>query len=344
MEKVTGKDLFLNPEWMPWEVTEQTLAFRHLTAERVRSAAFLDSRSAKSGDQMVKLPLAQLRTVSFNLHKPRPISHIFHLSHVGSTFIGRLLADVEKLTVLREPQVLRGLTQLFYRQRFGQISIAREELEAITGKIASLLGRSASGHVAIKHTSSNLSLAPLLSIDFAPNGALAIYTSLVDFLAHSMVSDGLKSDSVSNAERRLVQLNELLYLDQLRLPGLSYAQVVAVNWLIECQRLHMLNQAFPSVKLMDFDRTASEPELLVETLAAALPVIDKTAKKKLLKSEAWGKSAKSGKDFTYEDRAKKLAESKRKHAEEIKSALIWARSLAERNPTLGAVLPAIGEL
>lgn len=344
MEKISAKDLFTKPEWMPWEVTEQTLSFRQLSEERVRSAAFLDSRGAKSGDQLIKMPLTQLRSVSFSLHKPRPISHIFHLSHVGSTFIGRLLADVEKLTVLREPQVLRGLTQLFYRQRFGQISIAREELEAITGKIASLLGRSASGRVAIKHTSSNLSLAPLLSIDFAPNGALAIYTSLADFLAHSMVSDGLKSDSISNAERRLVQLNELLYLDQLRLPGLSYAQVVAVNWLIECQRLHMLHQAYPAVKLMDFDRTASQPELLVETLAAALPVIDKSAQKKLLKSEAWGKSAKSGKDFTYEDRAKKLAESKRKHTEDIKSALIWARSLAERNPTLAAVLPAIGEI
>jgi len=90
MEKVTGKDLFMNPEWMPWEVTEQTLTFRHLTAERVRSAAFLDSRSAKSGDQMIKLPLAQLRTVSFNLHKPRPISHIFHLSHVGEWRAGYL--------------------------------------------------------------------------------------------------------------------------------------------------------------------------------------------------------------------------------------------------------------
>jgi hypothetical protein len=333
VEKISAKDLFTKPEWMPWEVTEQTLSFRQLSEERVRSAAFLDSRGAKSGDQLIKMPLAQLRSISFNLHKPRPISHIFHLSHVGSTFIGRLLADVEKLTVLREPQVLRGLTQLFYRQRFGQISIAREELEAITGKIASLLGRSTSGRVAIKHTSSNLSLAPLLSIDFAPNGALAIYTSLADFLAHSMVSDGLKSDSISNAERRLVQLNELLYLDQLRLPGLSYAQVVAVNWLID-----------PAVKLMDFDRTASQPELLVETLAAALPVIDKSAQKKLLKSEAWGKSAKSGKDFTYEDRAKKLAESKRKYTEDIKSALIWARSLAERNPTLAAVLPAIGEI
>jgi hypothetical protein len=159
-----------------------------------------------------------------------------------------------------------------------------------------------------------------------------------------MVSDGLKSDSISNGERRLMQLNQLLYLDQLSLSGLNYAQVVAVNWLIECHRLHMLHQVFPSVKLMDFDRTASQPELLVETLAGALPAIDNAAKEKLLKSDAWGKSAKSGKDFTYQDRANKLLESKKQHGTVIQSALTWARSLASRNPSLATILPAIGEL
>ena len=344
MENPSIKDLLTNPEWMPWEVTEQFLAFRRMSIDRVHAAAFLDQRSAKADDVVARIALAKLRSISGDVHEARPISHIFHLSHVGSTFIGRLLADVPALTVLREPAVLRNLTQFFYRQRFGQLAIAREELEAITGKIVALLGRSSNGRVAIKHTSSNLALAPLLAADFPDNGALAIYTSLADFLAHAMVSDGLKSDSISNGERRLVQLNQLLYLDQLSLSGLNYAQVVAVNWLIECHRLHMLHQAFPSVKLMDFDRTASQPELLVETLAGALPAIDNVAKENLLKSEAWGKSAKSGKDFTYEDRAKKLAESKHKHADEIKSVLIWARSLAERNPTFAAVLPAIGEL
>lgn len=344
MEKLSANDLFANPDWMPWDLSEQALAFRKLTPDRVRTAAFLDQRSAKADDAVVRIPLAQLRALSVNVHQPRPISHIFHLSHVGSTFIGRLLADVPALTVLREPAVLRNLTQFFYRQRFGQLAIAREELEAITGKVVALLGRSSSGRVAIKHTSSNLALAPLLAADFPGNGALAIYTSLADFLAHAMVSDGLKSDSISNGERRLMQLNQLLYLDQLRLSGLNYAQVVTVNWLIECHRLHMLHQAFPSVKLMDFDRTASQPELLVETLAGALPAIDNVAKEKLLKSDAWGKSAKSGKDFTYQDRANKLLESKKQHGTVIQSALTWARSLASRNPSLATILPAIGDL
>jgi hypothetical protein len=343
MENTSAKDFLTNPDWMPWEVTEQWLSFRHMTAERVRSAAFLDGRSAQNGDQVIKLSLSQLRTLKINLHQPQPVVHIFHLSHVGSTFIGRLLADVDELVVLREPQVLRGLVQLLYRQRFGQISIAREELEMIIGKVVALLGRTANGRVAIKHTSSNLSLAPLLSNDFAPNGSLAIYTSLEDFLAHSMVSDGLKSDSISNGERRLMQLNELLYLDQLRLSGLSFAQIVAVNWLIECHRMMSLQQAFPAVKLIDFDRTASQPELLVDALTAALPVIDDGAKQKLLKSEAWGKSAKSGKDFTYADRANKLADSKSKHGDQIQSALKWARTLVLRNPALAAVLPLIAK-
>ena len=341
MEQLSAKDLFTNPEWMPWEVTEESLSFRHMTAERVRSAAFLDGRSAQNGDQVIKLPLSQLRTFKINQQQPGPVAHIFHLSHIGSTFIGRLLADVDQLVVLREPQVLSGLVQLLYRQRFGQISIAPEELETIAGKVVALLGRTANGRVAIKHTSSNLSLAPLLSNDVAPNGSLAIYTSLEDFLAHAMVSDGLKSDSISNGERRLMQLNELLYLDQLRLSSLGFAQIVAIKWLIECHRMMGLQQAFPAVKLIDFDRTASQPELLVDALAAALPMIDDGAKEKLLKSEAWEKSAKSGKDFTYADRANKLADSKNNHGDQIQAAIKWARMLALRNPTLAAVLPLI---
>jgi hypothetical protein len=52
----------------------------------------------------------------------------------------------------------------------------------------------------------------------------------------------------------------------------------------------------------------------------------------------WGNSAKSGKDFTYADRASKLADSKRNHGDQIQATLKWARTLVLRNPSLSAVL------
>ena len=89
------------------EPRADAVQFVRLTAADYAAASFLDGRMLAPGTPTAAVPWAEVRpaaaTLSVRCH------FIFHVSHVGSTLLSRLVGQHPALFSLREPAVLRFL-------------------------------------------------------------------------------------------------------------------------------------------------------------------------------------------------------------------------------------------
>lgn len=79
-----------------------------MTPEAYRSASFLDDRMLQPGLDARLVPVGYLVEASGAV--PREDARwIFHIGHVGSTLVGRLLGELGRVLSVREPRALRDL-------------------------------------------------------------------------------------------------------------------------------------------------------------------------------------------------------------------------------------------
>src|SRR6476469_4851312 len=79
-----------------------------MDAEAYRDASFLDDRLLSQNRESRLCGLDALVAASEGISGPAT-GWIFHLGHVGSTLVSRLLGEMEAVLALREPRALRDL-------------------------------------------------------------------------------------------------------------------------------------------------------------------------------------------------------------------------------------------
>src|SRR5436190_14302883 len=79
-----------------------------MDAAAYRDASFLDDRLLSQNQESRLCSLDELIEASEVISGP-PTGWIFHLGHVGSTLVSRLLGEMEAVLGLREPRALRDL-------------------------------------------------------------------------------------------------------------------------------------------------------------------------------------------------------------------------------------------
>ena len=82
-----------------------------MDAEAYRSASFLDDRMLQEQRQAHVVPWETVRGAVAAVAR-RDARWIFHIGHVGSTLIARLLGELEGVLSVREPRVLRDVAML----------------------------------------------------------------------------------------------------------------------------------------------------------------------------------------------------------------------------------------
>ena len=96
----------------------------HLTEGDYRKASFLDQRIITPQLQRQLVPWSELSAVDM-LQTAKP-QYIFHIGHVGSTLLSRLLGEIDEILALREPQLLRTLCEISQiRDEPGKSMVAR---------------------------------------------------------------------------------------------------------------------------------------------------------------------------------------------------------------------------
>lgn len=241
------------------DLRDDRVQFLRLTAADYAAASFLDSRVAVAGAAEEWLPWAAVRGAAAGL---TPRCHfIFHISHVGSTLLSRLLGHHPGLFSLREPAILRTLAD-------AHLALGRPECPWNSGEFTerlrvflSLWSRTYEPRqtAVLKATSTVAELSGPLMACVPESRAVCMFVPPPTFL--KALLDGAMGDITGAAAKRLFRLHRRLGAAVWRLADLSPGECVAMSWLCEMLALSETASRFPGrIQWVDFDRFLQAPE------------------------------------------------------------------------------------
>src|SRR6059058_3498168 len=212
--------------------------------ETYRAASFLDDRLLQQplDAQVVPWPDVENAMSGALRHDAR---WIFHIGHVGSTLVSRLLGEIEGVLAIREPRLLRDLALSLPEVRHRYIA-----------PVARLMSRTfAAGEVAcVKATSFASEMAP----ELVPPGerAMFMYATPTNYVASILAGENSLQELRLLAGSRAKRLNSR----DIYLPTQNDADLAAAAWACEMTALEVSAEAMEDrrVDWADFDRMLAD--------------------------------------------------------------------------------------
>ena len=302
-----------------------TVRFVRMTAEDYRRESFLDDRLFQSPRIFHALPW---EASTAELGDARAETRwIFHIGHVGSTLISRLLGELPGVLSVREPRILRDLAG------------ASIDANRYYPTVRQLLSRTfADDETAlVKATSFASEIAAQL---VGRNGhALFVYATPAAFLGTCLAGENTMKEVAALAPSRLQRMASRVTLG--KVPDRPACQVAAA-WACEMTALETAAETLgaDAVHWLDFDAfLAAVPEAL--TSAASFLGIDAPADRiqAIADGPLMGRYSKAL-DYEYSPglRAELIAAASAAHADDISGALAMLHSAAQDSPLLRRAL------
>jgi hypothetical protein len=222
-----------------------------MTPEAYRAASFLDDRMLQAPVVAVTRPFADI-AAAIPAEARRDARWIFHIGHVGSTLVARLLGELDGVLAVREPRILRDLA----------LSDRREEF---VPAVRHLLSRTfAPGEFALVKATSFVSE---IAAELVPPGehALFLYAQPRNYIASILAGENSLRELAALADSRARRMAG-------RVPGLSGtspAQLAAAAWACEMTALEAAADAMTdrSVRWGNFDAMLENMESVLAELA-----------------------------------------------------------------------------
>jgi hypothetical protein len=330
----SAQELASTPSWYPHQlnVADERVLLVKRSEEDFRAASFLDDRSLKPGETREIVPWGDLAAAMAPATR-RDVQYIFHIGHVGSTLISRLLGELPEVLSLREPLLLRVFAEMS-RQQSGW-------MEARLDTLIALLSRTfrPDQRVIVKATSFVSEIAPAL----VPPGsrALLLYTSAPTYLANILAGEASRQETHALAGQRLQRLDQRLGDGGWKLELTGEAEKTALAWACEMTALAEAERRLPAGTLwMDFDAFLAEPARSLAGIAAFFGhQIDAATAERLTAGPLMSRYSKALEfEYTPQLRAEVLAESRSHNRSAIAAALRWLEEAARRHPPLAECL------
>jgi hypothetical protein len=292
--------------------------------ESYRAASFLDDRLLQMpvGAQIVPWPLIESALTDDMRSDAR---WIFHIGHVGSTLVSRLLGEIGNVLAIREPRLLRDLA-------LTPSDIRNPYVEPVPR----LLSRTfADPEVAcVKTTSFASEIAPLL---VPPRErALFMYTSPRNYVASILAGENSVQELRLLAGSRAQRLNGRgIYI-----PAQNDAGLAAIAWATEMTTLETSAEAMGDRQIAwgDFDAMLGDMERELGRIAqffgfetsniasiAAGPIMSRYSKAMEY-------------DYSTNLRRELIAEASERYASDIDTALAMLQSAADKSSLLERAL------
>lgn len=332
--------LSTSPEWYPLALNPATdrVLFVPLTENEYRSASFLDSR--------LRIPESTGCWLDWNaithagLIPQRSCHFIFHISHVGSTLLARLMGECPLLFSVREPAILRLFAE---RHPVVGVDAALWELQVYRERLALFLRLWSrtfhpSATAVIKATSYVSEIACELIQSVGHSQIILMTVTPLVFLKTMLT--GAMSDIDQQTESRLTRLCRRLRATPWRKQDLSPGERVAMSWLCEMLALKDVADRYSGrTHWVDFDQLLASP---VDELARAFQhfrlEVDQEFLEDLVSGPILSRYAKAPEHaFDAGTRSLLLEQAERTQLPEIRKGLEWLRS-ATRFPLVHQVL------
>ena len=299
-----------------------------LTAEDYRHASFLDDRILQGGHRNHLVNWAEIE-------RGRPdgarsdARWIFHIGHVGSTLVSRLLGELGGVLAVREPRALRDLTffprdvrdlfvptaRALMSRTFTKDGAAVVKATSMVSEIAAeLVGEN--GRALFLHASADTYMRTILAGDSSP----AEFQTLSHFYR-------------ARAARAGIELGD---------PFTSQAKVAALVWACEMTALESAADELPggAVAWADFDEFLDGPAAQLQAVCQFFELRNETGEvARIAEGPLMNRYSKALEyEFGPETRQRQLADAGEIHSKEIASALAMLSQAAEKAPLLARAL------
>jgi hypothetical protein len=315
-----------SPRRLPFALdpTADLAAFVALSEAQYREASFLDDRILPLTGAPQWTAWSEVEGAAEGL--TGGCDFIFHVGHVGSTLLARLLGRSERVFCLREPAILRAL--------------ARLDDEALRARcappIVRLLGRvwRPGERALVKATSFVGEIAPALAVAAGDARAILMFAAPQIYIA------GILAGEASRREMNILAAARLARLDRRAGGGWSIGDLgegerAAMSWACEFMALaEFAARAARPVLWIDFDSFLVDPgrglaralvHLHGEAPAAAIEAI--------LSGDELSRYAKAPEHpFDAHLRRRVIAQAQTEHREEIERGLAWLNALGAAWP------------
>ena len=234
-----------SPAWYPLEAVGDAVQLLRLAASDYAAASFLDQRLLQGGYPRARVAPALLAVAAAALAPCR--HYLFHIGHVGSTLLSRLIGAHAGCFALREPALLRALAAA---------PAAAPPLEVVLA----LLGRAwRPGQVAVvKATSFVSEIADAILTSSGAPRALFVYAAPLAYVRGILAGANSRAETRALAPARLQRLVRRLHGAQC--DPRSEGELVAMSWLCEMLTLEQAASRHPEgILWVDFDRFLASP-------------------------------------------------------------------------------------
>lgn len=310
-----------------------------MSEQDYNDASFLDNRLLQQQRPMQWVDWSALSQVDEQL--PNDAQFVFHIGHVGSTLISRLLGEAGDTLSVREPQILRQLS----------------EMKLLDGKPHSQWAPGETG----ERLSSALRW---LSRSFAPGQrSLVKATSFVSEIAGDILSDERKAvfltlrperyiqtilagensrlELAALSSGRLQRLHTRLDREAIRLWELDEAKRAAMAWATEMTALERASGQ--NVFWVDFDEFLQGPAQQLARLAQFLAIdLSPDQAEQLVAGpimQQYSKAPEHG--YSTQLREEVLARAANERRDEIAAAIAWLDALAREHAPVGQAMERV---
>ena len=259
-----AESLGRSPELFPYllDVGKDTLSLIRLTQSDYQKASFLDGRIVTPRTIGRTLPWRQVAASIEAAKLAERCGFIFHIGHVGSTLVSRLLGAHRGVFAVREPQVLRLFAQFLSEPQIQERVWSDGDFEQRLGGCLKLLSRTfeADQIAIVKATSFVSELAATLLAGPSQPRALMMFASAESYIATILGGPNSRQEAKALTPSRLRRLNRRVGREAWRLASLGEGEALALGWACEMSALaEAAHAAGDRVFRLDFDSFLDDP-------------------------------------------------------------------------------------
>jgi hypothetical protein len=299
-------------------------------------ASFLDERLLVGGVQDVWTSWSDVRSIAVNLTGESDF--IFHMGHVGSTLLSRLLGDHDQIFAVREPAVLRSLAT--------RDQTTPAQLNAHLACVLKLFARvyRSDQRSLVKATSFVSELGPSIMQNVPSARAILMFASpqvyISTILSGAASRGGLRSAAVQRLARLGSRFGDVRRYAALQTEG----ELAALGWMCEVVALAEIATQFRErILWLDFDDFLARPAAGLSTVLERLNAdASRSALDAMLASPHWSRYSKAPEHAYGADlRQEILARGRQLHRVEVTRGLNWINRLATAQPTAAEAIRLI---
>lgn len=318
--------LLADPDFLPFDIDLEggRALFVRLDRAQRNAAPFLDQRALNDGTEGVWIPIVSLSDAD---GEPRAsCDFIFHMGHVGSTLVSRLIASWPAMQVLREPQALKTIAR--HADPRGRMD---DSTERVLNGLLKRLAWPQPPHVRVlvkASSSCNNLIEPLLTRNVGTR-ALLVQVGLESYLATLLKSPVSIADAAASAPTRYRYLAAEIDKSLPELSSLDDASLCAMCWLSDHIRYRRLASGplAARVKIFDFEEVLASPAAALGQMAQMLD-LDAAGVAAAVESEWWHRYSKSGAHaYSPSDRTHDQALARQRFGNGIAAGRRWVQSV-----------------